>query len=650
MTDPTAPDEAGRRAWFQAQVAPIVDAEPVPDAWDAIEARVQGGVPAPVSIGRPRGRWLAAAAVIVVLAGLVVVGATRRSHTSTSVTADQQPATGFYVPTGLPEGWHLRTAWVSSPLSGCKESSRSWQAADEEPTPPRLELTYLPCGAPDVAADTRPGPALGSAVDSSGIVELDDAPDARLITWEDDGAWSLRSEGGLSEDELIAAASAIVADPASAAGPIPGMQISSTNLANGVAAGPTVSVSMTTPDGALATIHLAAPGKGAAPNPLTVDVRKQVTGQPLPVALRSPRWDGVDEILQGSRAFRRGTLYVGTWPGADVDVPRVEPISDGAADETVTQEERGAYDRSLIELVGALRPATASEWRTFLATATQAPAPRLLEADELTDLTGAGPSPAPPAVTSTVPTDPTGSGEPKARTWATSAPGTPVARAEVDERLTPLDDLELRLEMDLLGDSEEGAELRVGELAPARLVVHNTSNRPVVLTECTLALTAWGLVSADDPQGGLPGGREEDCAAFPEETVAPGATVRLPVDWRQPAGFVAQRPDDDVAERFLGPLPEGTYDATLVVPGRSSDVRLELEVGVPEPACPVPDAAIERYLGISRSAAQAVADGDGFTLNLATLDGEAAAPPTGVRCDRVNVDVWHGLVVNATVT
>ena len=75
MSDPVDPAQTSDRAWFRSQVDPVVEADPITDAWAEIESRTAGEPTAlPTSTANPSARrWLAVAAAVVLLAGSAVV-------------------------------------------------------------------------------------------------------------------------------------------------------------------------------------------------------------------------------------------------------------------------------------------------------------------------------------------------------------------------------------------------------------------------------------------------------------------------------------------------------------------------------------------------------------------------------------------------
>lgn len=655
MSDPIPPDERTpetERAWFRAQVDPVLDAEPIDDAWAAIEARSHGDVPAEAATHATPRRWFAIAAVLAVLAGLAVVVATTRPDDTTTIRANEPEGTGWYIPANLPEGWTLRSAWITKRPSSCGHVMRQWRS---ETSGAELELTYTPCASKGRKLELpvgASGPSLGHGIDDTVLEESTTGLPIRQLHWIDDGGWSLVSRGALTRDDLIEAAKAIVDHPASTTPPIEGLVFSGSGFGNGPLPGPAVAVSLETPSGQIASYRLAAPGTGPQANPFTRDTPVEVPGQPLPVELRTPRYDDPPDGIPGlgEECCAPESSYLGDWPGADLQVTRSNFSSDAAGPMPTSQAEWDAYDDSLVDLIGFLRPATTAEWRAFLATAAKPPSERLLGADELTDVSTTKPADAATTTTTAPKTTTTTDPDDGVRSARGTYPATPVARANEDDRLTSLDDLEISLEIEDIHDDPGNLALAVGEVAPAKLIVHNTSDEPVVLTECTLAFTRWGLVPASDRNAPLPDANDAGCSAFPEETIPARGTIRLPFEWSQPAGFVAQRPAADGSGRFLGALPQGAYFATVEVPGRASDVRLQIPVEVPEPPCPASDEDVEDYLGLPRSQAQALAKQRGRTLGMATLDGDAIAPPGDeVRCDRVNVDVWLSAVVNAYI-
>ena len=153
MTDPTDRDDA---RWFRSQVDPVVAAEPVPDAWSSIAARIDGAGEAPVPDRAPRGRWLVAAAAVVVLlvaSALVITGAGDGKDT---VSSNQGPTTGWYIPEGLPDGWRLQSMELL-PQSPCDAVSKRWKVRPEDADPdgsrPAIELRYFACR--DLGAKSR---------------------------------------------------------------------------------------------------------------------------------------------------------------------------------------------------------------------------------------------------------------------------------------------------------------------------------------------------------------------------------------------------------------------------------------------------------------------------------------------------------------
>ncbi len=648
MTDPTAPDGAADHDWFRSHVGPVLDAEPVTDAWAVIEARAHGDVPDPASLQGQR-RWLAIAAVLALLAGLAVIVAATKPDDATSVTANAPDATGWYIPANLPEGWTLRTAWVTKRPTACGYTGRRWEGPSTNGSMPRLELTYTRCGS-DVTREGEPGPALGHGVDKTVIGSLGPGSPTTQLGWQQDGDWMLIASGGLTQDDLVEAAKAIVANPASVAPPLGGFVFAGASRSNGALPGPAVAVSLETPSGQIASYRLARPGGGPPSTPFTKDEPVTVEGQPLPVELRTVRFDDLDGRLETmGRCCRSATSYLGTWPATDLQVPRSNFSSDAAGPEPTDEAGLDAYDASLIELISSLRPATTDEWRAFLATAENPPLDRLLAADTLADLTGGGRGPTTPrASTTTTTTTGTSAIKPTATTTApdparsvgpkpiVSDTGVSTPRDEEYTSFTELDDLDIRLEL-------ASGVIRAGDPVAGTLIMRNKTDRAVEFGECSQYLSEWGLVPASDPDRELPANSIIDCYGN-TPNIGPKSTVRFPLDWLEPAGFVAQ---SGRQYEPRGTLPGGDYLAVVQIPGRTSDLRLSIPVTVPDPPCATSDEDVEAYLRHTLDEAKDVAAERGDEIRLASFDGKPAALTDDLRCQRINVDLRYGKVVNA---
>ncbi|HWJ64527.1 MAG TPA: hypothetical protein VNS19_21320 [Acidimicrobiales bacterium] len=643
MTDPTDRPDPADAAWFRRHLDPVLDAEPIADAWPQIAARAQG-VP-PAATRHAERRWLAVAAVLALLAGLaVVVAATRPDDDTTSLQSEQPTPTGLYIPKGLPEGWRLRTAWVAKVPTGCGVSGRSWQRPTKDLLTPRLELSYVPCPLPDHDALGDPGPSLGNGIDESRMAQLEESPATRVLQWDHHGTWTLRSEQGLSEADLVGAARAIVAAPSSTAPPIDGMQLTGTNVAPGIPTGPTLALSLIAPDGNRVSYHLNAPGEGPVATAFTVDEPRDVPGQALPVALRGPEWDGVDDVLQSSRTFRRGTAFVGDWPGADLEAPRVEPIIDDhdRTQPQVVEQQRGAYDELLVQLIGSLRPATAEEWHAFVATAEKVPAARITGAADLTAILGRGkaaPETTPTSTTTTTPpaSEPSGPDEAGA-TRSSPATVTPPTDGQPRERYSDLTGLEVQLQL-------AGPTVQAIVPTSAVLRIRNTTDHTIAIGGCSLRSLRWGLLPRGE-SGMLEQDQTDDCQQDAGTRLQAGATSVVPLAGPTSSGFTARGLGDDPHGPFRGTLPGGDYTAIAVLPGATGDIRVEIPVQVLPPPCPMTDAESDAYRGLPTGEASAAIRRDGRTPTVVSEDGVGKGTGWDLDCSRVRLQVVDDEVVD----
>lgn len=647
MSDPTDSPTPADGTWFRAQIDPVLDAEPVADAWDEIAARAQGALlaPVPATAARPHARrWLAAAAVIVLLAGAALVVAGTRGDDSSSLTTDQPEATGWYVPTGLPEGWSLKSATMIE--DECNHVTKRWEGEDpdgaEPGVAPNMELDYDPCGALD-ESERFAGPALGPEVGSSQLASFNSKPSGSRIRWESDGAWTLVGTA-VTEDELVAAAKDIVADPTSE-GPLPsGMELRRSDTFWGEVSNRVVRLELVAPNGYRVRYALADPAVVPARNAYGHDAPVEIAGQPEPVISRE---------FSPTLCCTSGSRYIGRWPGALADFDRGPDFLPAARFPT---DEEVAEQQDLIKvLVGSLRPATTEEWRTFVATAAEQPvSTQITDATSLLDLlddpiqrttdttmaTSDTTAVDDPATTSTTATTTTTTA-PGVTTDGTVVSGIGVAQPaqQPSDSYSDLDGLELRLEV-------MSSSIRAGQPVQGVLLIHNTTDELRHLNECTTGLMQWGLIPADDPEADPAPRSMIDCYDTPTISVPGGGDGRLPVDLMN-GGFHAQNEDPErFSGGYLGTLPGGTYLAVAEVRGKTSTVRMTVPVRVPDPACPTTDALAQRYLDLTADEAMDQAMADGLEYREVRIDGEDQGVTWDLDCDRINVDLWNGVVTN----
>ncbi|MGN6695362.1 MAG: hypothetical protein ACTHN0_14395 [Aquihabitans sp.] len=653
MTDPANPGDADR-AWFRTSIDPILDADPIPDAWSSIEARAQGESPAPAAPEdrTTQVRWLAAAAVLLVLAAVTaVLTSSRHDGDGDAVRAGAGAATGWYLPRGLPDGWRLTTAMVTDGAP-CDVASQRWKArpdaAEPDGTRSAIELRYTSCLAPEEPANGTPGPALGGHVSASTIGPSTEDPSWEVIRWEGDGHWALTGEG-VDQDRLIEAAKAIVADPASDDAPLAGY--AATGAGGGQEAdpdaAPAVAVNLASPEGWQVQYELVVSGDGPQLTPMTTEEEHPLEQQPLELARRGTR--PLDRTSPRP-AMSSGYLF-GAWPGADVLIHEgVYPVRNDLRPPTAAQS------RQAVDLLAAsLHPATASEWRTFLATATDRVTDRaLLSADTLDQLGTTPPTSTSAPLggassttsTSVEPTPTTTAAEPP-NGPVTSGSGSSTPNEQEQPSFTELDQLDIRLEL-------ASGTIHAGSPVAGTLVLRNPTDSDIELTECSEGHTSWGLVPADDPDGELPPAFMIDCFETSMLTVPAGKTVRYRKASYDPGRdrfpFAAQRPNPKGVTwpRLLGTLAGGRYLAVAEIPGRTSTLRLSVPVTVADPPCETTDATVTSYANLTVAQARAKAESDGDDVRIISGPGSDGTVDQDLRCNRINVDLSQdGVVTNA---
>ena len=397
---PTDPTEAHLRRALDA-AAP---ADTQVDAGLAdLRLRVdRGAAPAPIGLDERRHRrtatrWLAIAAAIVLVLGVAAV-ALRSGDRGSHVIAENPPrsATGWYIPKGLSGDWKLRSVQVDPmdtggvvPTCPClvrlwiDDASRSSIGLDQF-VPTSSGLTDL---LPTVAAGHRIAEVdLGGGITGTGGTHVPPPDDDSFVVWQHDGRASVVTGNGLTADQLITAARAVVGSRHSDEAPLPGYHL----------------VERQDVPNALRTFHV-----------LHLTLKNARTGALVTYALSPPYFDPVGmrkvptvvnlpgtpgpllRVEDGSNAHP-SSAYLGAWTGGSVytghDADLGGPRSTGT-------------DADVRTVLGSMRPATAAEWATFLDTATEpVPDKRTLAAPSLMDLAVIEPG---QTTDVTRPTDPT---------------------------------------------------------------------------------------------------------------------------------------------------------------------------------------------------------------------------------------------------
>lgn len=654
MTDPTDPDQADR-AWLRRQLDPIVD-RPADDAWPTIRGRIDGDAEPPavevLALRRPRRlATLGIAAAVVALVGLAVAVAVDGDEPTTTVTAEPAAATGWYAPAPLPEGWSLTNAWIVDPPDGvCPGFRQRW--VDDERPGVVLIVSFTAC---DPATQAAPGTPMVDEFD------LPDAANPVEIGWEADGGWWALEATGLTQDDLADAKTEIEVDPPAVEqtiGDLIGLRPHSVTVGSGTPAAPEVRVEVRTDEGSRAVYSLAPPG--ARPGATTFDTVEPISidGQALPLERWTPTRPQRPDGLPDPSWEKLGCCteqYVGDWPGADLHlgVEHVAPLREPqeAQDGGEVQMEEWEvpmeewFERGKVlgqELIGALRPRTTDEWRTFLAGASGEVDPRLLTVDRLADLDPGAETDAAAPDHSSPTTAPVTTTTTTAGADAGNEAGDPVTTTSVPApdpaTLTPVEDLRalgLRLELD-------GPVDAIG-YTPGTLVAHNPTDRPIDITWCTLTRMRWAVVPLDEVLGEVPDLHPAGCKDMDPLTIRPGATARRSLDRRFLHGFTARSVLQLPEARFGAPLPAGTYAAVVVLPGAGGEERVDTSIEVAEPACPFTDGDALFFYGLdgtpSAPANTTIVEVDG------TRDPQE---PTDVDCDRVRLRISNSRTVDYT--
>lgn len=630
-------DDRDDRTWFRTHLDPVVSGDPptadAPDPWRAISAQIATGSPIPAAIGssdgrRPR-RWLAVAASLLLVAGGAAVALKAGSNGDSRVTSGTPASeTGWYAPPDLPEGWKVLSVTASRGGPTCAAWGTEWTRPGEG----AVSLTYDRCidrYQADADARHRTTTVLSGGITATGpwyLAGIEDRAGPRVLHWERDGGWTVRGVG-ITDEEAIAIANAAIADPHLAEIPVEGFDLLDRWARPDRKRSPTVEVQFVAPSGRLGSYELTLPGSLNSEAGWHLLDPHPVEGQPLDLVkvLEPPPVDGAS----GWSSER----YRGRWPGADVAVHRI--VREDRESEEIT-------DADLEVLIGALRPVDSDQWQRFLDEVPKV-SPGLRRAATLADV-GAGGTrqPTDPSTTTTSATAETTTTPAPAPAKVTSEPGTARPNDTTAPNFTPLDGIEIRLE---LADATIGTDP-----VAATLVYRNTTEEDVELTECTRLKTTWALVPESEPDAPLPDHEVIDCYRTGRPDLAAGATMRVPLEW-SPGGFVARSwaTDRNGFDTYAGTLPAGRYLAVVDVPGAGSMIHIALPVTVPPPSCPMSDALALRWRGRPLGATTTEAETEGLHV-VVVSDEQGEHPITKeLDCTRLRASVGGGRVYEYTL-
>ncbi|WP_421119556.1 hypothetical protein ACE2AJ_19675 [Aquihabitans daechungensis] len=314
MTDPTEPGrhepvdttaDLADRAWLRTQLDPVVGAVPG-DGWSAIAQRVDGAE-APSQRRRGRALRLAAAVVaLIALAGAIALTVRDPSDDSTKVqTATPPPATasaetGWYAPVDLPSGWEVLQVLATPGGKTCELWGATWT---QEGTA-AVGVTFDTCAFPQNEKTRDPhwettrldGGILGTG--PSMKPQYSNPTETRSeIRWDDDDGGYLVQASGVTPEQVVDIANALIADPDRDDLPVAGLELLERWENPEVANTPNVIVLLQAPSGKQADLRLSLPGHGRAPDGSLLVTPVEVSGQPLDVVR-------FDEPGPGSWSFR----------------------------------------------------------------------------------------------------------------------------------------------------------------------------------------------------------------------------------------------------------------------------------------------------------------------------------------------------------
>lgn len=558
----------------------VASDRPTPDAWASIRDRaVDAGatgtaLPPLASIGsRVAGhrRWLAAAAVLVLVAGVAVVALAGRDGDDGTVTAGSGDPTGFHVPEGLPDGWTVDAVRLERSATACPCTQRTWTSVDGTVTVDVRTDRNHPSGYRPGAGGGPNDVELGSGTRAT----IFEAP-VSTLTWISDQRWVVVTAAGLDRAELLAAGRVVAADVTSEAPPTSGVALlaSWTQAEAEPSRAPTVTVELTTPTGHHLGYTLTRPGTFRfLVGPV---VRERTLSDDQPPVIEVARHPQAPPLrFSGDR---EPPLTYGLWPEVDV----TGPLQVGETGDGPTAEEADT-------LLASLRPASADRWRSFVADATEGdPAAIAPTLAALAGPDGQGPG---QSVTTT-PTSPTEPGSTPATT-TTAAPGTSPPGSEVPTltegsatvvlsvrpgrslaattTTVPWDpgvgaeplDVERRVETEPIE-----VEVRPGDPVSIVVEVVNRTVDTVYLPGCFPGGASWNLFRDDEPVV-FGGAYAVDCGEAPQP-LAPGGSRRV----SQPFVMLTDGTRTDSGT----PLSPGRYEAVIGVFFLQEPVRVPVVI------------------------------------------------------------------------
>lgn len=325
-----------------AEQAPVAPAPPL-DAADA-----------PAGGGRTR-RVVVAAAVLVLLAAVALLARTDdRPAVQVPAGVRSTAPTGWFAPSGLPARWKVVGVVDLGSVRPCPCVDRIW-------TGPAGAWVGYSSDPAAVAADWNSPegiPLAGGVIGnlrSNDVVPIDlgqgitgtireGAPGVYLISWVEGDRARRLGGGGVDDQELMAAARALVGEADPDASPVPGWERTyELDAAGATTSMPLVAIEAEAPSGHRVRALLMASGDAARFSAGSIPRDRVVSGQELSMAQLGAT-EGRDRSVDP---------LIGQWPGSDVYVEAM------AAGGEATQAE---VDR----FAASLRPLTAEEWRRFV--------------------------------------------------------------------------------------------------------------------------------------------------------------------------------------------------------------------------------------------------------------------------------------------